>query len=265
MSLIESIHARQILDSRGNPTVEVDVFTENGAFGRAAVPSGASTGTHEAVELRDNDKTQYMGKSVHKAVDNVNTVLLENLKGMHIFNQNEIDSKMIEIDGTDNKSNIGANAILGVSLAVARAAAEEEKEEMNGPTPRRLWNYVTRRLRLRSYFQDPGDGRQQPQIPAGVLLWALLLGQLLRTSSFHAVEALARSSAETRAKSTWMTELSSIAVSPASLLIWSRVASIQVPAGVSKSRSHSIRSTIRTPPKAARRSSMRRPISQYWA
>src|SRR5882757_1855687 len=125
MSLIESIYARQILDSRGNPTVEVDVFTENGAVGRAAVPSGASTGSHEAVELRDNDKTQYMGKSVHKAVDNVNTVLLENLKGMHIFNQNEIDSKMIEIDGTDNKSNIGANAILGVSLAVARAAAEE--------------------------------------------------------------------------------------------------------------------------------------------
>jgi enolase len=125
MSSILHIQARQILDSRGNPTVEVEVYTDNGAMGRAAVPSGASTGSHEAVELRDNDKTQYMGKSVHKAVENVNTVLLENLKGMHIFNQSEIDAKMCEIDGTENKANIGANAILGVSLAVARAAAEE--------------------------------------------------------------------------------------------------------------------------------------------
>src|SRR3954470_12130987 len=125
MSYIADIHARQILDSRGNPTIEVDVLTENGNMGRAAVPSGASTGKHEAVELRDNDKTQYMGKSVNKAVENINTILLEQLKNMHIFNQNEIDAKMIEIDGTDNKSHLGANAILGVSLAVARAAAEE--------------------------------------------------------------------------------------------------------------------------------------------
>ncbi|MGZ3862568.1 MAG: phosphopyruvate hydratase [Bacteroidia bacterium] len=130
MSSILHIQGRQILDSRGNPTVEVEVYTDNGAVGRAAVPSGASTGSHEAVELRDNDKTQYMGKSVHKAVDNVNTVLLENLKGMHIFNQAEIDAKMIEIDGTDNKANIGANAILGVSLAVARAAAEELRQPL---------------------------------------------------------------------------------------------------------------------------------------
>src|ERR1700758_3822177 len=128
MAYIYHINARQILDSRGNPTVEVDVYTDSGTMGRAAVPSGASTGSHEAVELRDNDKTQYMGKSVNKAVDNVNTVLLENLKGMHIFNQNEIDAKMIEIDGTENKANIGANAILGVSLAVARAAAEELRQ-----------------------------------------------------------------------------------------------------------------------------------------
>ena len=130
MSYIYHIQARQILDSRGNPTVEVDVYTENGTMGRAAVPSGASTGTHEAVELRDNDKTQYLGKTVHKAVEKVNTVLLEGLKGMHIFDQNGIDDKMLEIDGSDNKANIGANAILGVSLAVARAAAEELKQPL---------------------------------------------------------------------------------------------------------------------------------------
>ena len=130
MAYIYHINARQILDSRGNPTVEVDVYTDSGTMGRAAVPSGASTGSHEAVELRDNDKTQYMGKSVHKAIEKVNTVLLDQLKGMHIFDQNGIDDKMIEIDGSDNKANIGANAILGVSLAVAKAAAEELKQPL---------------------------------------------------------------------------------------------------------------------------------------
>src|ERR1700757_3460955 len=130
MAYIYHINARQILDSRGNPTVEVDVYTDSGTMGRAAVPSGASTGSHEAVELRDNDKTQYMGKSVHKAVEKVNTVLLEQLKGTHIFDQNGIDNKMIELDGTENKSNLGANAILGVSLAVAKAAAEELKQPL---------------------------------------------------------------------------------------------------------------------------------------
>src|ERR1700757_1582412 len=130
MAYIYHINARQILDSRGNPTVEVDVYTDSGTMGRAAVPSGASTGSHEAVELRDNDKTQYMGKSVHKAVEKVNTVLLEQLKGMHIFDQNGIDDKMLEIDGTENKANLGANAILGVSLAVAKAAAEELKQPL---------------------------------------------------------------------------------------------------------------------------------------
>lgn len=124
MAYIYHIQARQILDSRGNPTVEVEVYTDTGHVGRAAVPSGASTGTHEAVELRDNDKTQYLGKSVNKAVENVNTILLEGLKGIQIFNQNEIDAKMQEIDGTDNKARLGANAILGVSLACAKAAAE---------------------------------------------------------------------------------------------------------------------------------------------
>jgi enolase len=124
MSMIISVHARQILDSRGNPTVEVDVTTENGILGRAAVPSGASTGEHEAVELRDGGSA-YMGKGVLKAVENVNTVLAEAILGMSIFEQNEIDQVMIDLDGTPNKSNLGANAILGISLAVAKAAAQE--------------------------------------------------------------------------------------------------------------------------------------------
>ncbi len=125
MSYINTINARQILDSRGNPTIEVDVITENGVLGRAAVPSGASTGSHEAVELRDGDKTQYLGKGVNRAVTNVNSVIREALKGMSVFEQNEIDAKMIELDGSENKANLGANAILGVSLAIAKAGALE--------------------------------------------------------------------------------------------------------------------------------------------
>ena len=124
MSIIVSVHARQILDSRGNPTVEVDVMTENGFLGRAAVPSGASTGEYEAVELRDGGKS-YMGKGVLKAVANVNDIIAEEIVGMDVFEQNLIDKTMIQLDGTPNKSKLGANAILGVSLAVARAAAEE--------------------------------------------------------------------------------------------------------------------------------------------
>ncbi|WP_339901315.1 phosphopyruvate hydratase [uncultured Cyclobacterium sp.] len=130
MTLIQSIHARQILDSRGNPTVEVDVFTETGAFGRAAVPSGASTGVHEAVELRDNDKDVYMGKGVLKAVANVNDVIAPELIGFDIFEQNQIDDIMLSLDGTNNKSKLGANAILGVSLAVAKAAAMESGQPL---------------------------------------------------------------------------------------------------------------------------------------
>src|ERR1700759_1540917 len=107
MSLIIDVHARQLLDSRGNPTIEVDVVTENGVLGRAAVPSGASTGSHEAVELRDNDKSIYMGKSVYHAVNNVNTVIRENLKGSYVFDQSEIDAKMIELDASPNKANLG--------------------------------------------------------------------------------------------------------------------------------------------------------------
>ncbi|MGD9328980.1 MAG: phosphopyruvate hydratase, partial [Cyclobacteriaceae bacterium] len=125
MSFIETIYARQILDSRGNPTVEVDVITENGILGRAAVPSGASTGENEAVELRDGDKSKYLGKGVLKAVENVNEVIAEELIGLSVFDQKLIDKIMIELDGTDTKSKLGANAILGVSLAVAKAAAEE--------------------------------------------------------------------------------------------------------------------------------------------
>ena len=130
MSLIIDVHARQILDSRGNPTIEVDVLTENGALGRAAVPSGASTGAHEAVELRDNDKSKYMGKGVLQAVANVNDIIAKELQGVDVFEQNAIDALMIELDGTENKGKLGANAILGVSLAVAKAAAQESRQPL---------------------------------------------------------------------------------------------------------------------------------------
>ena len=134
MSLISDIHARQILDSRGNPTIEVDVVTECGAFGRAAVPSGASTGKYEAVELRDGDKSIYMGKSVHKAIDNVNGPLYDSLVGLPIEDQAGIDQLMIDIDGTPNKSIMGANAMLAISLASAKAAAAS--------TGQMLYNYI---------------------------------------------------------------------------------------------------------------------------
>jgi enolase len=124
MSIIINVHARQIFDSRGNPTVEVDVITENGILGRAAVPSGASTGEHEAVELRDGGSA-YMGKAVGKAVDNVNTIIAQEIVGSSVFEQEQLDQLMIDLDGTSNKSKLGANAILGVSLAVAKAAANE--------------------------------------------------------------------------------------------------------------------------------------------
>ncbi|MCK5029247.1 MAG: phosphopyruvate hydratase [Bacteroidales bacterium] len=125
MGQIAGIHARQILDSRGNPTVEVEVITSEGFIGRAAVPSGASTGVHEAVELRDGDESQFMGKGVTKAVENVNTIINDELKGFYVDDQVTIDNALIQLDGTENKSNLGANAMLGVSLAVARAAATE--------------------------------------------------------------------------------------------------------------------------------------------
>ncbi len=125
MSIIVDVFAREVLDSRGNPTVEVEVFTENGAFGRALVPSGASTGAFEAVELRDGDKSRYFGKGVLNAVNNVNEIISEEVIGMEVFDQVSIDQMLIELDGTHNKGKLGANAILGVSMAVARAAADE--------------------------------------------------------------------------------------------------------------------------------------------
>jgi enolase len=125
MSFITDVHARQVLDSRGNPTVEVDIYTESGAFGRAAVPSGASTGVHEAVELRDGDKKKYLGKGVLKAVKNVNTTIAQELYGASVVDQAGIDKLLIDLDGTPNKTKLGANAMLAVSMAVAKAAAEE--------------------------------------------------------------------------------------------------------------------------------------------
>ena len=130
MSQIIKVLGREILDSRGNPTVEVDVYTAAGAIGRAAVPSGASTGVHEAVELRDGQEDRFMGKGVLKAVQNVNNVLAEQIEGMEVSEQAEIDARMIEIDGTENKGAMGANAILGISLAAAKAAAFETGQEL---------------------------------------------------------------------------------------------------------------------------------------
>lgn len=130
MSSIAHIHARQILDSRGNPTVEVDVYTESGNMGRAAVPSGASTGTHEAVELRDGDASRYLGKGVENAVNNVNYSIREELVGMEVSDQRSIDMAMIDLDGSENKGNLGANAILGVSMAAAKAAANETGQSL---------------------------------------------------------------------------------------------------------------------------------------
>ena len=123
MSIIEYVEAREILDSRGNPTVEVEVFLEDGSSGRAAVPSGASTGDYEAVELRDGDKNRYLGKGVLKAVDNVNSVIGPEIQGMDALEQVNLDRTMIALDGTENKAKLGANAILGVSMAAARASA----------------------------------------------------------------------------------------------------------------------------------------------
>ncbi|MDC0204628.1 phosphopyruvate hydratase [Flavobacteriales bacterium] len=134
MGRIVNIHARQILDSRGNPTVEAEVFTENGIMGRAAVPSGASTGKHEAVELRDGDESVYLGKGVLKAVNNITTTINKELSGINVSEQSFIDQKMLDLDGSPNKANLGANATLAVSLACAKAASKENNQE--------LYNYI---------------------------------------------------------------------------------------------------------------------------
>ena len=124
---IEHIFAREVLDSRGNPTVEVDVKLQDGTLGRAIVPSGASTGEHEAVELRDGDKSRYLGMGVKNAIKNINLTLFKNLKGLNVEDQRSIDNIMIELDGSTNKNNLGANAILGVSMAIARASANQKR------------------------------------------------------------------------------------------------------------------------------------------
>ncbi len=134
MTTISHVHAREILDSRGNPTLEAEVTLADGSFGRAAVPSGASTGTKEAVELRDGDKTRYLGKGVQKAVENVNTTIADALKGMDAADQKGVDARLIDLDGTENKGRLGANALLGVSMAVAHATAASRKEP--------LWKYL---------------------------------------------------------------------------------------------------------------------------
>ena len=149
---IQKIKSREILDSRGNPTVEVEVFGENGIMGRASVPSGASTGTNEALELRDGDKQRYGGKGVQQAVDNVNDEIANALEGMCLFDQIAIDNRMIELDGTPNKSRLGANAILGVSLATAHAAAAA----LNRPLAGSHDEYHQRRRTLRCPHRFPG-------------------------------------------------------------------------------------------------------------
>ncbi len=142
MPIIIDVYAREVLDSRGNPTVEVEIETESGAFGRAMVPSGASTGEYEAVELRDGDKDRYLGKGVQKAVDNVNNIIAEQIIGMHVLDQAGIDKAMIDLDGTENKGKLGANAILGVSMAAAIAAADY----LNIPLYRYLGGFNTKQL-----------------------------------------------------------------------------------------------------------------------
>ena len=129
-SIIEKVYAREILDSRGNPTIEVDVITKSGIMGRAAVPSGASTGGHEALELRDGDNNRYMGRGVRNAINNVNTIISPALKGCDVRQQSENDNLMISLDGTENKSRLGANAILGVSMAIAHAGAKAENQSL---------------------------------------------------------------------------------------------------------------------------------------
>ncbi len=192
MSQIIGIHSRQILDSRGNPTVEVEVYTEAGAFGRAAVPSGASTGVHEACELRDGDKNYFLGKSVLQAVKNVNTTLAEELRGMQVTDQSSIDARMIEIDGTSNKGKIGANAILGVSLACAKAAAMETGQElyryMGGVNARTLPIPMMNILNGGSHADNSIDFQEFMVMPVGATSFshALQMG----AETFHNLKAV---------------------------------------------------------------------------
>ena len=192
MTKIASIHARQILDSRGNPTVEADVYTENGILGRAAVPSGASTGKYEAVELRDGDSSVFVGKGVLNAVKNVNTIIFDKLKGMSIEDQQTIDHTMIELDGTDNKSNLGANAMLSVSLAVAKAAANENSlflfEQLGGQSANQLPIPMMNILNGGSHADNSIDFQEFMIMPVG----AKSFGQALQmgTEVFHHLKSV---------------------------------------------------------------------------
>ncbi|MEE3036980.1 MAG: phosphopyruvate hydratase [Bacteroidota bacterium] len=192
MTKIASIHARQILDSRGNPTVEADVYTENGILGRAAVPSGASTGKYEAVELRDGDSSVYVGKGVLNAVKNVNTIIFDKLKGMSIEDQQTIDHTMIDLDGTDNKSNLGANAMLSVSLAVAKAAANENSlflfEQLGGQSANQLPIPMMNILNGGSHADNSIDFQEFMIMPVG----AKSFGQALQmgTEVFHHLKSV---------------------------------------------------------------------------
>ena len=192
MSEILDIHAREILDSRGNPTVEVDVNLATGAFGRAAVPSGASTGEHEAVELRDQDANRYLGKGVQQAVENVNTVIADALVGEDVFAQNDIDTAMCELDGTENKSKLGANAILGVSLAVAKAAADEVAQPLyryiGGTNAKQLPLPMMNILNGGSHADNNVDIQEFMILPAGAKSFAEALR--LGTELFHSLKAV---------------------------------------------------------------------------
>ena len=192
MSEIIDIHAREILDSRGNPTVEVDVNLATGAFGRAAVPSGASTGEHEAVELRDNDANRYLGKGVQQAVENVNTAIAEALVGEDVFAQNDIDTAMCELDGTENKSRLGANAILGVSLAVAKAAADEVAQPLyryiGGANAKELPLPMMNILNGGSHADNNVDIQEFMIMPAGAKSFAEALR--MGAEIFHSLKAV---------------------------------------------------------------------------
>jgi enolase len=192
LSEIIDIHAREILDSRGNPTVEVDVNLATGAFGRAAVPSGASTGEHEAVELRDNDANRYLGKGVQQAVENVNTVIADALVGEDAFAQNDIDTAMCELDGTENKSRLGANAILGVSLAVAKAAADEVAQPLyryiGGTNAKELPLPMMNILNGGSHADNNVDIQEFMIMPAGAKSFAEALR--MGAEIFHSLKAV---------------------------------------------------------------------------
>ena len=195
MSEIIFINAREILDSRGNPTVEVDVNLASGAIGRAAVPSGASTGEHEAVELRDKDPERYLGKGVQKAVENVNTVIAATLIGQDVFAQSEIDATMCEIDGTENKGKLGANAILGVSLAVAKAAADELGQPLfryiGGSNAKELPLPMMNILNGGSHADNNVDIQEFMVMPAGANSFAEALR--MGAEIFHSLKAVLQS------------------------------------------------------------------------